>query len=185
MLDKTQSGGGPMYNLGVHWIDLYRWLLDDEVVSAIGRNVRVNEEYDIEDNSFALLTFSRGTVLALDISYTVPSHYPSGRDLYLGLRGAEGVTAWSPSFEGVHEELFVCSDATGFDPPAQRLRFELPPHPGYSGILTVRYLEELARAIRGGTAPAITGEDGLRALQVVEAIYLSAESGRVSDIASQ
>ncbi|MFW5798832.1 MAG: Gfo/Idh/MocA family protein, partial [Planctomycetota bacterium] len=30
MLEKERSGGGPMYNLGVHWIDLYRWLLDDE-----------------------------------------------------------------------------------------------------------------------------------------------------------
>ena len=77
-----------MFNLGVHWIDLYRWLLADEVVEIIGKNVHVNEQYDIEDNSFALLTFSRGTVLALDISYTVPESYPFGRDLYLALRGA-------------------------------------------------------------------------------------------------
>src|ERR1017187_3667565 len=64
MLQKARSGGGPLFNLGVHWIDLYRWMLADEVVEVIGKNVRVNEEYDIEDNSFALLTFSRGTVLA-------------------------------------------------------------------------------------------------------------------------
>jgi predicted dehydrogenase len=178
MLHKSQSGGGPMYNLGVHWIDLYRWLLNDEVAAALGRNVKVNQEYDIEDNSFALLTFSRGAVLALDISYTVPAAYPSGRDLYLGLRGTAGVVAWSPSFEGVDEELFVASDAPRFDPPVRRLRFELPPHPGYSGILTVRFLEDLARAIRDGAAPAISGADGLRALEVVEAIYRSAETGR-------
>lgn len=178
MLHKSLSGGGPMYNLGVHWIDLYRWLLDDEVVAVLGRDVKVNQEYDIEDNSFALLTFSRGAVLALDISYTVPAAYPSGRDLYLGLRGTAGVVSWSPSFEGVDEELFVCSDAPGFDPPARRLRFELPPHPGYSGILTVLFLQDLARAIRDRSAPPISGEDGLRALEVVEAIYRSAESGR-------
>jgi predicted dehydrogenase len=29
MLEKARSGGGPMFNLGVHWIDLYRWLLAD------------------------------------------------------------------------------------------------------------------------------------------------------------
>ena len=178
MLDKRQSGGGPMYNLGVHWIDLYRWLLEDEVVAALGRNVKVNQEYDIEDNSFALVTFSRGAVLALDISYTVPAAYPAGRDLYLGLRGTAGVAAWSPSYEGVDEELFVASDAPGFDPPVERLRFRLTPHPGYSGIMTVRFLEDLARAIRRHGAPAIGGEDGLRALEVVEAIYRSAETGR-------
>jgi predicted dehydrogenase len=36
----------------------------------------------------------------------------------------------------------------------------------------------VAEAIRAGTPPIISGEDGLRALQVVEAIYRSAETGR-------
>ena len=179
MLEKARSGGGPMYNLGVHWIDLFRWFLDDEVVEAVGKNVKVNEQYDIEDNSFALVTFSRGTVLALDISYTVPDSYPYGRDLGLALRGTGGVLSWSPSFEGVKETLFVCSDAGEFaSAPRRHIEFELQSHPGYTGILGVQFLADVARAIRCGTPPAITGEDGVRALQVVEAIYESAQSGK-------
>jgi predicted dehydrogenase len=180
MLVKALSGGGPMYNLGVHWIDLYRWLLEDEVAEVIGRNVKVNEQYDIEDNSFALLTFSRGAVLALDISYTVPDSYPAGRDLYLGLRGTQGALSWSPSFEGTREQLFVCSDAPQFaSAPRREISFELQSHPGYTGILAVNFLRDLAAAIRTGATPPISGEDGLRALEVVEAIYRSAESGQV------
>ena len=179
MLQKDASGGGPMYNLGVHWIDLYRWLLGDEVAEVCGKNVKVNRQYDIEDNSFAVLTFSRGTVLALDISYTVPDSYPSGRDLYLALRGTDGVLSWSPSFEGVKESLFVCSDAAGFGAPnARHVNFDLRPQPGYAGASTVHFLADLAESIRSCTPPAITGEDGLRALEVVEAIYQSAGSGR-------
>ncbi len=179
MLCREMSGGGPMYNLGVHWIDLYRWLLNDEVVEVLGKNVKINQEYNIEDNSFALLTFSRGTVLALDISYTVPDSFPYGRDLYLSLRGTSGVLSWSPSFEGIKESLFVCSDAPGFAPAKRRrIEFELEPQPGYAGASTVQFLSDLADAIRNGTPPAITGEDGLRALEVVEAIYESAGSGR-------
>jgi predicted dehydrogenase len=173
MLVKSASGGGPMYNLGVHWIDLYRWLLADEVVEVYGKNVKVNEQYDIEDNSFAILTFSCGTVLVLDISYTVPDSFPAGRDLYLALRGTRGVLSWSPSFEGIHEELFVCGNAG-----ARQVGFDLPPQPGYAGACTVEFLRDLAAAIRNGTPPAITGEDGLRALEVVEAIYASAASGQ-------
>ncbi|MCX6622981.1 MAG: Gfo/Idh/MocA family oxidoreductase [Acidobacteria bacterium] len=169
MLQKALSGGGPMYNLGVHWIDLYRWLLDDEVVEVLGKNVKVNQDYDIEDNSFAIVTFSRGTVLALDISYTVPDAYPAGRDLYLGLRGTAGALSWSPSFEGIRESLFVCTDT------ARHVDFELTPQPGYAGPMTLPFLKDFETAIRTGTKPAITGEDGLRALQVVEAIYKSAE----------
>ena len=179
MLEKARSGGGPMFNLGVHWIDLYRWMLADEVTEVIAKNVRVNEQYDIEDNSFALLTFSRGTVLALDISYTVPDSYPFGRDLYLALRGSTGVLSWSPSFEGVKERLFFCSDSDEFSQAGQQhVDFELPQQPGYAGIMGLRFLEDIVDDIRTGKPPAITGQDGLKALEVVEAVYQSAESGR-------
>jgi predicted dehydrogenase len=185
MLEKAVSGGGPMHNLGVHWIDLCRWLLDDEPVEVLGKNVKINEQYDIEDNSFALVTFSRGTVLLLDISYTIPDSYPYGRDLYVSLRGVSGVLSWSPSFEGIKERLFVCSDAGEFkDSPRRHVEFELQSHPGYTGILGVRYLSDLANSIRNGTSPAIRGEDGLRALEVVEAIYESAATGRVVGLAA-
>jgi predicted dehydrogenase len=179
MLNRRQSGGGPMYNLGVHWVDFYRWILEDEVVEAVGKNVHVNTEYDVEDNSFALLTFSRGTVVALDISYTVPASYPNGRDLYLGLRGTQGVLSWSPSFEGIRERLFVCSDSGAFESsPRRHIDFELDPQPGYAGVMGYRYMVDVVEAVAARTAPPITAEDGLKALQVVEAIYRSAETGQ-------
>jgi len=183
MLTKALSGGGPMYNLGVHWIDLYRWMLQDEVVEVMAKNVKINKEYDIEDNSFAILTFSKGTVVALDISYTVPDSYPAGRDLHLSLRGTSGVLAWSPSFEGVRETLFVCSDGEDYySSPRRHMEFELQSVPGYCGILGLHFLQDVAKTIRAKAAPAITGEDGLRALEVVEAIYQSAETGRAVQV---
>jgi predicted dehydrogenase len=179
MLTKALSGGGPMYNLGVHWIDLYRWLLDDEVVEVMGKNVKINQEYDIEDNSFAILTFGKGTVVALDISYTVPDSYPYGRDLYLSLRGTSGVLSWSPSFEGVRETLFVCSDGDEYAAsPRRHVDFELTSKPGYCGIMGVQFLQDVAKSITGNAPVTITGEDGFRALEVVEAIYQSVETGR-------
>jgi len=179
MLEKARSGGGPMLNLGVHWIDLYRWLLADEVIEVIGKNVYSHSEYDVEDNCLALLTFSRGTVLALDISYNVPESYPHGRDLYLALRGATGVLSWSPSFEGTQEHLFVCSDLGEYSQAShQHLEFHLPKQPGYAGALGHNFLSEFVQSIRSGTPPAITGQDGLKALEVVEAIYRAAECGQ-------
>lgn len=179
MLARALSGGGPMINLGVHWIDLFRWMLEDEVVEVLGKNVRVNEEYDIEDNSFALLTFSRGAVVALDISYTVPDAYPHGRDLLLSLRGTGGTLAWAPAYEGERDTLFVCSDRGGYAAsPRRHLSFELAPAPGYSGIMGQLFIRELIECVRAGKPPAISAEDGLRALQVVEAVYRSAQTGQ-------
>lgn len=183
MLRRALSGGGPMHNLGVHWIDLYRWLLQDEPAEVYGKNVQINQDYDIEDNSFALVTFSRGAVLALDISYTIPDSFPYGRDLHLSVRGVSGALSWSPSFEGINERLFICSDAPDFaDAPRRHLDFELEKHAGYTGILGVHYLSDVAHAIRSGGPAPISGEDGLHALETVEAIYESARTGQAVSV---
>ncbi len=179
MLQRKKSGGGPMYNLGVHWIDLFRWLLDDEITQVMGKNVQVNTDYDIEDNSFAICTFNAGATLSLDISYTVPDSYPFGRDLYLSLRGTEGCINYAPAFEGTRQTLFVCSNDPRFGgAPRKTIDFELDALPGYCGSLGLEYVAEIAQDVRRRRKPHIGGDDAIRALQVVEAIYKSSQSGK-------
>jgi predicted dehydrogenase len=179
MLDRKRSGGGPMYNLGVHWIDLLRWMLNDEVAEVSGRNVQVNTRYDIEDNSFAHLRFRKGAVVALDISYTVPDAFPYGRDLYLSLRGTRGVVSWAPAYEGEKDVVFVVSDDPRFaGSPKRHLQFDLEPVKGYSGYMGREIIRAFVQAIRKGGEPPVTGRDGVAALKVVEAVYRSAERKR-------
>jgi predicted dehydrogenase len=174
ILERARSGGGPMYNLGVHWIDLLRWVLEDEVVEVSGRNVKVNTVYDIEDNSFAHLKFSRGTIAALDISYTVPDSFPHGRDLYVSVRGTQGVVSWAPAYEGAKDVLAVASDHPDFaGSPRREIELELDPVKGYSGYMGAEYVRGFVEAVRGRKAPAVSGEDGVAALKVVEAVYRS------------
>lgn len=183
MLTRALSGGGPMHNLGVHWIDLFRWLLEDEAVEVVGRTLKVNPQFDIEDHSNALVQFSRGALLDLDISYTVPDSFPFGRDLFLSLRGTRGCLSWSPSFEGIHETLFVCCNEGEFSRPEnQQVAFDLPACPGYGGQAGLDYLKMVVHCLKSRVEPSITARDGLKALQIVEAIYLSAQSRRTEPV---
>lgn len=183
MLDKEKSGGGPMYNLGVHWIDLFRWLLGSEISEVTGKNVHVNKSYNIEDNSFAIATFENGTTLALDISYTVPDSYPYGRDLYLGLRGTEGCINFTPLFEGTQQSMLICSNKKEFGgAPRQIVNFELENIPGYCGQLGLEYVNEIADNVINGTKPFIGGTDAVKVLEVVEAVYEAASSGHTAKV---
>lgn len=176
MLDARKSGGGPMYNLGVHWIDLFIYLLGEKITSVMGKNVKINQNYNIEDNSFALATFKNGAVLNLDISYTVPDSYPHGRDLYIGIRGTKGVISWAPAYEGDSDELFICSDCESFkSAPIQHRTYEIKHVEGYGGVMGLDYLNEVAQSILHKKEAPITGEDGVYVLKVVEAIYRSAK----------
>lgn len=178
MLRRASSGGGPMHNLGVHWIDLFRWLLGDEVAEVMGSTTRFGGDYDVEDAAQALVTFSRGAVITLDISYGAPEVCPGTRDLYIALRGRKGFASWHPSLVARKQTLAIISDEP--EPgagPRQEREVPFPPRPGYGGVCGRDFMADFIGAIREGRPPAVTAEDGLRALEVVEAIYKSAESG--------
>jgi predicted dehydrogenase len=185
MLEKARSGGGPLFNLGVHWIDLFRWILQDEVAEVSGRNVKIDSRFDIEDNCQAHLQFGRGPVVALDISYTVPDSFPNGRDLYVSLRGTRGVISWAPAYEGETDVLHLCSDDPSLSgAPVRRIEFHLEAVRGYSGYMGREYVRTFAEAVLGGGEPPVTGEDGVAALRVVEAIYRAAGGKRWVEVGS-
>ena len=177
---KVIAGGGPMHNLGTHWIDLFRWFLQDEVRLATGMVSHLQHNLDVEDNSFGIVKFTSGATATLDISYSVPKAYPAGRDLFIGLRGTLGTVSWSPAWGGTADEVVVVSDHPGL-PDGPRTTFSIASEAavGYGGVSGRVYLSETVDAILGGRPPGISGMDGLRAVEVVEAIYASAETGRV------
>ena len=182
-LIQSSSGGGPMHNLGVHWIDLFRWLLESEVTSASGMVSHSHHDLPVEDNSLALLQFEEGAIGTLDISYSAPRDYPAGRDLYIGIRGTAGALSWSPAWGGTADEVVVCSEHPDYaDAPRHVLQIASRTVTGYAGICGLAYLRATADAVGSGRAPAVTGTDGLRALEVVEAVYASADTGQRVDV---
>lgn len=186
LLQKKSAGGGPMHNLGVHWIDLFRWFLKDEVASATGMLSHAQHELDVEDNSFALIRFKRGATAILDISYSVPPQYPAGRDLLINIRGTRGDITWSPAWGGNSDEIFLVSNHPEYaDAPVRTLQIGSLSAPGYGGISGLAYLRETVEAIANNQPPGITGTDGLRAMEVVEAIYAAAASGHTTDVRIQ
>ena len=74
--------------LGVHWIDLFRWMLNDEVAEVSGRNVKINTRYDIEDNSFAHLRFQKGAMMALELVSDPKAKTPAAKEAKATKMGA-------------------------------------------------------------------------------------------------
>ena len=175
-----------MHNLGVHWIDLFRWLLQDEVEAVTGMVSHLQYGLEVEDSSFALLRFSQGAVATLDISYSVPDAYPAGRDLFIGIRGTRGTLSWSPAWGGTADEIFLCSGQPEFvDGPVRTLQIASRNAPGYAGICGLAYLRDAIDAATTGRPAEVTGLDGLRTLEVVEAVYASAAAGRTLTVEYQ
>lgn len=182
MLEKAKSGGGPMYNLGVHWIDLLCYLLKDNIEQVCAVNTKTSDSYDIEDTSVAILKFGKGAVGMLSTSYIVPDCFPNGRDLYIGIKGTKGVLSYAPRYEGEQgsssagqtDILELYSDSEKLSgSSARKFVFDLDRFSGYSGYMGKAYVDDFVESIIEDREPFITISQAMDTLNVVDAIYKS------------
>ena len=182
MLDKNRSGGGPLHNLGVHYIDLLRHILGDEVVTATGRTAKFSTEYSIEDICTAQLEFSKGALVSLSTAYldlASQGHIIGG--VHFSLIGTHGMITWNLFTRDKSDQFTLVSHDTTF--PNRTVNLEMDGN--IHEFMGIKYVEAFVRAIRGAQPMFVTGQDGLAALKVVEAVYRSARTLRWEKLAQQ
>jgi predicted dehydrogenase len=162
--EDVAGGGVLMYN-GIHAVDRLRQLVGSEVTEVSAQVRRYDERSELEDSAAALLRFSNGAVATLVANapayHAQPSHWDTeiyGARGRLRLRNGE----WAD----------VCNNVRSQRVTASSHRTRLGERYNF-----VRQAEAFLAAIEGDQEPPVTGEDGLRALEVILAIYRSAEEG--------
>lgn len=162
--DKALAGGGAMTDHIVHLADLLRWYLGSEVVEVYAASNAILHagKVGVETGGLVMLTFANGVFASIDCSWSKPAYYPTWGGLKLELV-AEGGLA---TLDAYRQGMTVYSDRTA------------RPHYAYWGSdANAAMLREFVASIRERRAPAVSGEDGLRAVEIVAAAYASAASG--------
>ena len=183
---KSSEGGGPMWNLGVHWIDYFRWITGQEIIEVSGVTSGPHGDLvrDIEDNAQALISFEDGAVGMLDISYSLSEDYPGKRDIYVSIRGTHGALSWTPAWQGFRDELLVVSDnESGEKDRCRTLEIISKDIPGYGGHMAWTWLKDFAKAVRENGTPLVGIDDIRRAVEVADAFYRSVKSGKHESVA--
>jgi predicted dehydrogenase len=95
---KRDPHATPIMDVLTYYVDLINWFFDGvrpvEVVARGFRGEGVFREagYDLDDVSWAILTYADGAVVNLGISYALPADYPAlGQSARVELLGTEGV----------------------------------------------------------------------------------------------
>ncbi|MBA2254473.1 MAG: Gfo/Idh/MocA family oxidoreductase [Chloroflexi bacterium] len=163
-VDPALSGGGAIADHVVHLIDLYRWLLGQEVeeVYAVANRILHDGFRAVETGGLVSLRFVGGATATIDCSWSKPRSYPTWGGLRLEVTGTNGVIA----IDAFGQHL------TQYGPREVGIEW-----PFWGSDPNLAMLSEFVAAIREDREPAITGIDGLRALEVVEAAYRSIEQG--------
>ena len=182
------AGGGITSWLACHWLDAVRFITGDEVaaVSALTGTLS-GEAIDVEDVSAVSFRLTGGALGTLHAGYLIaegPAGYEgTTMDAQLIVRGSLGRAEYIAS-PGGEQVVVLHSMAPGWQASErQTFAFKLRPSPAYGGAYGEEFVREfLAAAVGNGASPA-TIVDALRVVEILHAVYESAESGRRVEVA--
>lgn len=160
--------GGCMLNQAIHNIDLLQWALG-EVQAVFGFTATQVRKIETEDNAVAVLKFAGGALGTIEASTTI---FPSNLEETLSIFGSEGSVILGGVSMGKIRTWRVNGDDEAEVLAEQAGEPDLPRYACHRAVL-----EDMARAVANNRRPAIDGNEGRKALAIIEAIYRSNETG--------
>jgi predicted dehydrogenase len=162
--DAKLATGGPIADVGVHCLDALRFILNDEVVAVSCSAVQDENSGEVESAGTITLQFARKTIGTVAVS---------ARAQYRTLLEVTGEHGVLTAFDGLNVERPVTLEFRSRVDPRQVEREEVSNHLAYA-----RQLDAFALAARGETPFPVSGEEGLRNQQVLDAAYRSWRTGQ-------
>ena len=182
--DKSRSGGGPLIDLGVHVIDLVRYLagkpkpvsvygatfqkLKNRTEIKNGKNyMEVGKSsadvFDVEDLASALIRFDNGLVLSVETCFSLDLKEDKGDIELFGTKAGCKLDPEVEIFTDMNDYMvnvgFTNSTALSFDG------------------LFAKEINHFVDCVINGTTPRAPAEDGVEIMKILDAVYESARTG--------
>ena len=183
--DKSRSGGGPLIDLGVHVIDLVRYLMGGhKPVSVYGatfyklgdkKHIKDKADYvastrgeadvfDVEDLATAMVRFDNGSVLQVEASFTL-----NQEEISIGtieLFGTKGGARMDPG-------LKLFTDINNY---MTNVELTAPTALSFEGLFE-NEINHFVDCVMNGTPCRAPAEDGIMLMKILDGIYDSARTG--------
>ncbi|MBS4206760.1 Gfo/Idh/MocA family oxidoreductase [Bacillus sp. FJAT-50079] len=161
--------GGVLMNQAIHNLDLLVWLMGDieEIYSMSATRLR---NIEAEDVSTGLVRFKSGALGVIEAATTI---YPKNFEESLSIFGEEASVKIGGATANFIEH-WVMESMSEEDVKSLKESIKDNPYgkPGHQCII-----EDMIQAIINDRDPVVTGEEGIKALQLVTGLYQSAEKG--------
>lgn len=161
-LDNPGAGGGVIADLTVHNADTVRFLLGEDPVSVVAHKDATGLGQGVEDSAMSIWSVPSGAMVFSHESFTHP-FAASGIEVH-GTKGsilARGVLSQEPKGE---IDLVTAGGTTRVDYDKTGL---------YEAVV-----QNFGAAVAGKSAPAASGRDGVKSLQIAEAVRAAALTGQ-------
>ncbi len=182
--DKSRSGGGPLIDLGVHVIDLVRYLLGrPQPVSVYGATFQKlfnrpdviktkgyaaadaakNDICDVEDLASAMIRFDNGAVLHIEASFTLNIKNPEGDIQLFGTKAGCKLDPQVEIFTEMNKYLV-------------NVEFDDDTALSFDGLFQ-NEINHFVDCVLGKAECIAPAQDGVDMMRILDAVYESARTG--------
>ena len=158
---RLKGRTGVLFFLGIHDFDVLRWMVGadaKEIYCVSAKHDR--SPYMVEDETFTTIRFDNDVIACAHIGWCIPEGHPTGFDFKLDITGTKGLLNLDMVRQGVEKHV---SGQTSFPPMASPLIAED---------------RSFVEAILHNQNVSVTGEDGLKAVQMILAALESIKTGK-------
>lgn len=169
-IQQEKSGGGAVMDHTPHVVDLLRWFMGSDPVEVYAEADMLFHDIGIDDAGLLTIQFDNGVFATLDTSWSRTKSYPTWGDVTMDIIGMDGVV----SVDAFAQDIDLYSDAST---KAQWVH--------WGDNMDHGLIKDFVESVASDKAFQITGEDGLRALEVAMAAYKSADENvpvKIADI---
>lgn len=166
--NKASSGLGVAGDLGIHKVDLIRYLLDDDIeevsafMGALDKKDQDGNPISVNDNVLGILKTSKGVLGNATVSWTYYGKENNSTILYCE-KGTMKIYE-HPDYEIVINKI-----------DSEEVLYKIGQIQTNDNQTSTGVIDEFVNSIINDTQPLITGEDGLASLKIVFALMESAE----------
>jgi len=167
--EKALAGGGALADMGIHALDTARFLLGDPLpVSVYARIGTYYKDFDVDDTGVIIVNWDNGATSYIESGWWQP--HADGPEAATQLYGTKGFGQLFPTF--IKDEGGRMKEAG--------LPFPRPEHcPQSMYDAQMKYFVD---CIQSGKTPVPGGAEGLVNMNIVDAAYKSALTGKVEKI---
>jgi len=161
---KRESGGGVVLDLGFQMLDLSLWVLGGPAVTSVTASVHRSKNGEVEDSATAFLRLESGATLTLELTWGLLMEKDFN---YLNLFGSGGAALLNPFrlHRGMHGAL------VNVTPTMDTSRHQ------YKSSVEAQ-LTHFSEVLRKGAKPMGHAEEIVPVMELLDAIYRSAELGK-------
>lgn len=163
-LKKAMSGGGSLMDMGIYALNAARYMTGEEPVSVYAHESTDRSDprfREVEDRIEFELAFPSGVIGSCMSMY-------SANQNHILLMGDKGRIEMEPATAYHGNRLWVGNGREN----------EITPPPGPGATQWAGQLDHMAQCVLQDREPIVAGEEGLRDIRIIEAVYRSAREGR-------